>query len=40
MASALAAYLGSVQDISLREMVFQLEKRVATLEAERISMVS
>ncbi|CAD5984492.1 hypothetical protein NO108_04955 [Planktothrix rubescens] len=40
MASALAAYLGSVQDISLREMVFQLDQRVATLEAERISMVS
>ena len=35
MTSALAAYLGSVQDVSLREMVFQLEKRVMLLEAER-----
>ncbi|BBD57158.1 hypothetical protein L2E68_22165 [Planktothrix agardhii 1029] len=39
MASALAAYLGSVQDASLREMVFQLEKRVAMLQATIILRV-
>ena len=27
MTSALPAYLGSVQDVSLREIVFQLEKK-------------
>ena len=35
MTSALAVYLGSVEDVPLRELVFQLEQRVAMLEAER-----
>ena len=32
--------LSSVQDVSLREMVFQLEKRVTLLETERGELVA